>query len=368
MVSSAGSGAAAAWEALASGAQAGAEWSPDEEQPPFFAAPVPEGYRPHAGIPRNLSHFLDRGSSIAIDAALQALEMAGIGAGGGDARRFAVADGLPYRAPGQATLFVPYGHMIARATGVRGPVSIVGGAETSGLAAIITAARLIAANVADVVIAGGSQALQRPLLEHLRAQGFSDRTVARPFDVSHNGFVAAEGAAYVIVEEAGHAVERQAQIIARVAGMGDIFDGTAEPLALSAAPEIGRVQQAALASAGYLQNQVDLVISCADGRPLADFGDGYGMKHTFGRHAYFAGVTTVAAGLGFALGASGPLSLAMGLEAMRRQRSFPIAGFETAEKDLELAYIREARDEKIDCVLVTSIGVGGTLASVLLHK
>jgi 3-oxoacyl-[acyl-carrier-protein] synthase II len=305
---------------------------------------------------------------IAVDAALQAIEMAGLGAGAGDARRFAVCDGLPYRAPGQATLFVPYGHMVARTLGVRGSVSIVAGNEASGMAAVAAAARIVANGEADVVLAGGAQALQEPLLEHFRAQGFSTRTHARPFDEAHDGFVPAEAAAYLVLEAEGHAQRRGAPSIARVAGVGDVFDGTAEPLAYSDAAEAGRVQQLALGNAGFIQNQVDLMVSCADGRLALDFADGYGVLRTFGRHAYYAGVTTVAGALGFAAGASGPLSLALALETIRRQAAFPITGLETPEKGVELAYVRELREEKIDCVLVTSIGAGGTLVSVLLHR
>lgn len=313
-------------------------------------------------------HFLDRGSLIALDAALQALEAAGMGAGAGDARRFAVADGLPYRAPGQPTLFVPYGHAIARVLGVRGPVASVAGAEASGMAAIIAAARMIARNEADAVVAGAAQALQTPLLEHLRAQGFATRSAPQPFDDNRTGFVPTEAAAYVVLESAAHARTRGATVLATIAGIAEIFDATAEPLETSNPPEAGRSMQAALGDAGYLQNQIDLLVSCADGRSALDHADGVGAMRTFGRHAYYAGVTTVAGALGFALAASGPLSIAMAIEAMSRQRAFPIAGLETPEQGLELAFVRQARQEKLDCVLVTSLGLGGTNAAAVLAR
>jgi 3-oxoacyl-[acyl-carrier-protein] synthase II len=139
-------------------------------------------------------------------------------------------------------------------------------------------------------------------------------------------------------------------------------------LAISDAAEAGRVQQAALADAGYLQNQVDLVVSCADGRPAVDFAEGYGMRRTFGRHAYYAGVTTAAGAFGHAFAASGALSVVCALEAMRQQQSFPIASFEQPEADLELAYVREVRSERLDTMLVTSLGTGGTNAALLLQR
>jgi len=362
-----GSGAAPAWDALEAAAAAGADWSPDDGSPRFCAS-VPDDYRPNPGIPRNLAHFLDRAAIIALDAALQAIEHAGLGAGAGDARRFAVVDGLPYRAPGQPALFAPYGHLVARALGVRGSVSIVGGHEAGALSAVATATRLLASGAADVVIAGGAQGLQRPLLDHVFEQNFASDAPARPFDAAHKGYVVAEGAAYMVVEREAHARERGARPLAHIAGIGELFDSAVEPLELSGAPEAGRAMQEALAHAGYVQNQVDLVVSCADGRPLSDFAEGYGLQRTFGRHAYFAGVTTVAGALGFSLGASGGVSLVAALEAMQRQRSFPVAGFETAEKDVELNYVRAAKDERLDTVLVTSLGLGGTDVSLLLER
>ena len=68
------------------------------------------------------------------------------------------------------------------------------------------------------------------------------------------------------------------------------------------------------------------------------------------------------------LAASGPLSVALALEAMFRQQSFPLAGFTNPESDLELAYVREAKSERIDTVLVTSMGLGGTNCALLLER
>lgn len=367
MVSTHGSGNGAAWDALRQGLTAGRDWTPDGSETSFFAAPIPEDYGTHPDIPANLSHFLDRGSAMALDAALQAIASAGLGAGAGDSRRFAVADGLAYRAPGQPTLFVPYGHAIARALGVRGPVLSFGGAEASGMEAIIGAIRLIARGEADIVIAGAAQALQPAILTHLAEQGASAMGPATPFDQRHAGLVPAEGAAYLVIESEQHARERGATPLATLAGAAELFDSATEPLAMPDAGEAGRAIQLVLGSAGFLQNQVDLVVSCADGRPGVDFADGFGILRTFGRHAYYADVTTVSASLGHALAASGPLSVALALEAIGRQQVFPIAGLETPETGLDLAYVRHSKDEHLDCVLVTSMGVGGTVGGVVLH-
>jgi 3-oxoacyl-(acyl-carrier-protein) synthase len=368
VVSTRGSGVDPFWGAIAAGEPAGRMWTPDDSERSFLAAALPDDYRAHPEIPRNLAHFLDRGSLLALDAALQAIAAAGLGTGAGDSRRFGLTDGLAYRAPGQPTLFVPYGQLVARALGVRGPVTCTGGNESAGMTAIATAVNMVHRNQVDVVVAGAAQALQSNVLEQLRSQGMSTMDLARPFDERHTGMMPAEGAAYIVIEDEGTARERGATILANIAGVGEVFDPGVEPLDVSDAPDAGRAMQAALADASFLQNQVDLIVSCADGRERIDFAEGYGIKRTFGRHAYYAGVTTAAASAGHALGASGPLSVALALEAMRQQQAPPIAGFEQHEEDLDLAYIRELRAEHIDCVLVTSLGMGGTNVSLVLQK
>ncbi len=362
-VTAAAAGGGSAWEALLAGRPAAGRCAPGDEGEPLPGIGFDEGFRPHPGIPRNVVHFLDRGSLLALDAALRALESAGLGAGAGDARRFGIADGLPYRAPGQGAMFAPYGHLVARVLGVRGPVVTVGGAEASGMAALAAAVRLVARGEADVVIAGAAQALQRPLLEHLRAASAEE---ARPFDRDHAGMVAAEGAAFLVVEAEAHARARGARILAQVAGTAEVFDPAAEPTALADGHEAGRLMQAVLASAGFLQNQVDAWFSCADGRPGLDVAEGLGAAQTFGRHAYYMDVTAPAGALGQMLAASGPAAVAAAIEAMAAGEVPPVAGLRTPIEGMELSFVRERKRAKLDCVLVTSLGTGGLGAGVLL--
>src|SRR5690606_8382982 len=131
--------------------------------------------------------------------------------------------------------------------------------------------------------------------------------------------------------------------LAHLAGVGHTFDSTAEPLESSDSREAGRAQQMALGNAGYVQNQVDHVVSCADGRHAVNAAESTGLMRTFGRHAYYANVTSVAGSLGNALAASGPLSLAYALEAIRRQQVLPLTGFTTPMAGVELTYTSEVK-------------------------
>ncbi len=364
-LTAAAAGGGGVWERLLAAEPAAGAFAPGDEGEALPGIGFGDEFRPHPGIPRNVVHFLDRGSLLALDAALRALDAAGLGAGAGDARRFGVAEGLPMRAPGQPGIFAPYGQLIARVLGVRGPVAAVAGGEASGLAAVVQAARLVARGEADIVIAGAAQALQRPLLEHLRGMSAAR---ALPFDREHAGMVPAEGAAFLVIESEAHARGRGAAIAARIAGAAEVFDPAAEPTALPGANEAGRLMQAVLADAGYLQNQVDLFVSCADGRPEADVADGFGALRTFGRHAYFADVTAPAGTLGQLLAAGGPAAAALALEAMARGEVWPVAGLTTPIEGLELAFVKAAKQAKVDCALVTALGTGGAAAGILLVR
>ncbi len=363
-----GSGVESLWAALAEGRSPATDWSPAGDANTFRAGPIADDYRPHPEIPRNLTHFLDRGSMIGLDAALQAIDAAGLSAGIADSRRFAVVDGLAFRAPGQATLFVPYGQLVARTLGVRGSVLGLAGAEASGLAAIAEAAAIVTRGDADVAVAGAAQALQAPVLQHFAEGGLIAPEIAHPLDAAPDGCVPAEGAAYVVVESAAHASARGARAVARIAGATTTFDPMAEPLDPSDPAEAGRAIQAVLGRAGYLQNQVDHVASCADGRAARDASEAVGLTRTFGRHVYYASVTAPAGALGQTLAASGPLGLVYALEAIRRQQVAPAAGFRESPERSDLSVVRESRDERLDCVLVTSLGLGGTNVSVLLQR
>lgn len=362
-----GSGLEPLWAALAEGRPAGRPWVPDDGGPERFAAPLPDEYRPHPDIPRSVRHALDRGSAMALDAALQAAAMAGLGPGSGDARRFALIDALPLRAPGQPAIYVPYGHTVARALGIRGPVESVAAGEAGSALAVARAARLVAEGVVDVAFAGGAQALQAQLLAHLAELGASDEP-ARPFDRRHRGFVPGEGAAFLVIEAAEHAAQRGVPAVAALTGACVTFDPGAEPLAFSEPAETGRAVQGALAAAGMLQGQVDLVVAGADGRIARDFTEGYAIRRVFGRHAHYATVTAPKGAIGNALAASAALAAVVALECIRRQAVPPIAGFEEPEPDLELSYARAVRPERTEAVVVTAFALGGTNAALIVER
>ena len=89
---------------------------------------------------------------------------------------------------------------------------------------------------------------------------------------------------------------------------------------------------------------------------------------TFGRHAYYATVTAVAGTFGQTFAASGLLGLAIALEEMRLGEVLPIAGLKNPIEGADLAFVREHRPENLDCVLVSSLGLGGTAIACVLQR
>ena len=368
IVTAAGSGVQVAWDALRSAQSLGRVLDSTEESPSFQGALLPSNYRPSPEIPKNVVHFLDRPSMIALDATFQALKEANLSSGSGDARRFAICDGLAYRSPGQAALFSPYGQLIGNVLGIRGPVVSNTGNEASGLAALAAADRFLQTDSVDIVIVTATQTIQPKIITHLAEQGALASTESAPFDKNSTGCIPGEAAVSIILEREEFAVNRGAIVKARIAGLGEVFDPTVEPLQMPSSVEAGRSTQEALGNAGYLQNQIDHVVASADGRLEKDSAEADGLMRTFGRHAYYATVTAVAGVFGETFAASGLLGLGIALEEMRLGEVLPVAGLNNPIEGADLAYILEPRLENLDCVLVSSLGMGGNAVACVLQS
>ena len=368
LVTAAGSGLQRAWTALKSGQSLERTLAGTEESPSFRGALLPDDYKPNQEIPKNIVHFLDRPSMMALDATFQALKESNLSSGVGDARRFGICDGLAYRAPGQPVLFSPYGQLIGNVLGVRGPVASNTGNEASGLAAFSAAARFLQTDSVDVVIVTATQTLQPAIVAHLAEQNALASTSSVPFEKNSTGCIPGEAAVSIILEKEDFAEARGAIVKAKVAGLGEVFDPTVEPLQIPSSNEAGHSIQEALGNAGYIQNQVDHIVASADGRSDRDFAEADGLMRTFGRHAYYATVTAVAGALGQTFAASGLLGVAIALEEMRLGEVLPIAGLKTPIEGADLAFVREHRPENLDCVLVSSLGLGGTAVACVLQR
>ncbi len=366
VVTTHGSGVDRAWEALLRGLPGGDPVAADGAQ---FAARIPSAYRPHSSIPASAIGDMDAGALLAVESSLQALDEASLENPPGGSGRVAIADGLAFRAPGQGTLFVPYGEALARMLGVNGSVVELGGGEASGGAAVAAGMRLIESHAADAVIAGAAQVLQPSLIKHLRDQGQLTSGHSTPFDEANPGCVPGEGSAFFVLEAPDVAVTRGARVSAYLTGIGEAFDPAAEPLARASARSVGFALQSALAEAGIVQDQVDLVVICADGRPAVDRCESTALRRVFGKRAFDHPVVSTAAGsFGSTLAASGPLALSAAVEAMVHQEVFPVARGPGSRPEVGLAIATKAEPMRIDCAVVLVTGTGGSSNSFVLER
>ena len=258
--------------------------------------------------------------------------------------------------------------------GARGPNLASVSACATGAHSIGDAARLIAMNDADTMIAGGSEATISPIclagfaaMKALSTNNGEPEKASRPFDLNRDGFVAAEGAAIVVLELLENAQARGAKIYAEVAGYGQSADAHH---ITSPDPE-GRGAQLAM------QNALDdAVLSPADiqyvnahgtSTPFNDAIETKALKSVFGEHAGDLWISSTKGCTGHLLGAAGALEAAALALAISRNEVPPTANYETPDPECDLDYVPgKSRQKEITAGISNSFGFGGTNVCIAL--
>jgi len=256
---------------------------------------------------------------------------------------------------------------VAMELGITGPVSGNGNSCAAGSSAIGEAFRTIRAGLAEVMLAGGTEAPLEPLtfgafdlIHALSTANETPEQACRPFDRRRDGFVMGEGAAVLVLEEYTHALRRGAPIYAEVAGYGlsnDAFHMSApRPDGLGAA----RAMRLALAEAGVRPEDVDYLNAHASSTPRNDVAETLAIKQVFGVHAYRMPVSGTKALYGHPLGASGAIEAAICALALRAQWIPPTINLQEPDLACDLDYVPEqGRYAQLRVVLSNSFGFGG---------
>src|SRR3954452_8793630 len=256
--------------------------------------------------------------------------------------------------------------------GLRGPVFGVMSACAAGAHAIGTALRMIQHGDADAVVTGGSEAALTPLTRAAFASmsALSPTGVSRPFDARRDGFVLAEGAAVLVLEDAEKARARGATILATVRGYG----ATGDAHHLTAPDEAGRggakAISLALADAGIAPADVAYVNAHGTSTPLNDRAETAALKLALGHEARRIPVSSTRAATGHSLGAAGAVEAVATILALRDRVAPPTLGWEEAEEGLDLDYVPDARP--LDAArppigVSNSFGFGGHNATLVLE-
>lgn len=256
---------------------------------------------------------------------------------------------------------------------LRGINSTLAGGPSAGLQALAYAAELIRIGRADALLAGGADELcfesfhgyhQAGLLA-LPKSGEPERPV--PFDARRGGFALAEGAALVVLEEAGAARARGARVLAEVLGHGNRFDPSRGTDTQSAVRAVAGAIRVALADAGQGPPALDAVSASASGSPRGDRHEAHGIAAALGEEARRLPIMAVKAHLGEALGASGAFQTVALLEAMRTGRLPGIRGLEELEPDFPLAGATAAGHQlELRRGLLVAQGLDGNVCALVL--
>ncbi|MEJ2003090.1 MAG: beta-ketoacyl-ACP synthase II [Maritimibacter sp.] len=260
--------------------------------------------------------------------------------------------------------------------GFKGPNHAVVTACSTGAHAIGDAARLIALDDADVMVAGGAEsAICEIGIAGFNAckalstkRGDDPKTASRPYDEDRDGFVMGEGAGVVVLEEYEHAKARGAKIYAEVIGYG--LSGDAYHITAPSEDGEGgeRAMRAALKRAGVEPKDIDY-INAHGTSTMADTIELSAVERMLGEHAANATMSSTKSSSGHLLGAAGAVEAIFCILAIRDQVAPPTINLDNpaVKPTLSLA-ANKAEKRKIDVVLSNSFGFGGTNASLVMRK
>src|SRR5918997_1109083 len=269
----------------------------------------------------------------------------------------------------------PSGHL-AIELGARGPNYAVVSACATGSHSIGEGAELIRRGDADVVLAGGTEGCIHPLILagfcSMRglASGNGDPTKAeRPFDADRAGFVIAEGAAVLALEDLESAQARGARIYAEVLGHGASNDAYHMAAPEPEAVGVSHMMRQALERAAVGPERVDYINAHGTGTPLGDPAETKAIKQVFAAHAYELAVSSTKSMLGHMFGAAGAVEAMACALAIHEGVLPPTINYETPDPDCDLDYVpNTAREARIDVALSNAMGLGGHNACVLLGR
>ena len=258
----------------------------------------------------------------------------------------------------------------------KGPLSTTVAACASGLQAIGEAAEVVRRGWANVMIAGGTDAL----ILRVSIIGFAAMNVlarnnaepakaCRPFDKTRAGLVLSEGSGIVILEDYAHAVQRGAHIYAEVLGSASSSDthSLAEP---DPSGENGALTlRWAIERSGLRTSEIQYIHAHGTGTPANDLAETQAIKLALSDDAQRVAISSTKAVLGHAMGASGAIGLAITAKAIDQSLIPPTMNYATPDPECDLDYVPNvARQANIDAALINAFGLGGQNACVVIRK
>jgi 3-oxoacyl-[acyl-carrier-protein] synthase II len=265
---------------------------------------------------------------------------------------------------------------ISMKLGAKGPCLDVSTACATGTHALGEAMKLIQRGDADVMIAGGTEAALTPLIlaGFCQARALSQwneqpAKASRPFDRDRDGFVLAEGAGVLVLEELTHAQRRGARIYAELAGYGLSSDAHHYTRPDPEADGPARAMKLAIKDAGVRPEAIDYINAHGTSTVSNDRIETLAIKKAFNKHAYNLAVSSSKSMLGHMLGAAGAVEAAVTALSLHQRTIPPTINYEHRDPECDLDYVPNyARKNDIRSALSNSLGFGGINAALVLKK
>jgi 3-oxoacyl-[acyl-carrier-protein] synthase II len=281
----------------------------------------------------------------------------------------------PFFIPG-SLINLAGGHVSIR-HGLKGPNHAVVTACSTGAHAIGDAARLVALDDAEVMVAGGAESP----VNRLALAGFcsckalstafneTPKRASRPYDRDRDGFVMGEGAGCVVLESYDHARARGAKIYAEIIGYG--LSGDAYHITAPSPDGDGayRAMAAALKRAGLTPKDIDYVNAHGTSTPMGDEIELRAIERLVGNAAATISMSSTKSSIGHLLGAAGAVEAIFSILAIRDGVAPPTLNLENPSVETAMDLVPQvAKHRRIDTALSNSFGFGGTNASVIFRR
>jgi 3-oxoacyl-[acyl-carrier-protein] synthase II len=266
--------------------------------------------------------------------------------------------------------------LVSMRFGAKGPNSSVVTACATGNHAIGDAFRIIQRDDADVMIAGGAEAIIVPLtiagfcaMKAMSTRNDDPQKASRPFDAGRDGFVCGEGAGIVVLESLEHARRRDARIYAEIIGYGMTGDAHHMTAPDPEGDGAARAMARALKDARLTPSDVGYVNAHGTSTPYNDRFETVAIKRVFGDHARKLAVSSTKSMTGHLLGAAGGVEAIATALALHHGLLPPTINYETPDPDCDLDYVpNQARKQDVDVALSNAFGFGGTNATLVFRK
>jgi 3-oxoacyl-[acyl-carrier-protein] synthase II len=357
-----------------------------------------KGFDPSAWMEPREARHCDRFTQFAIAAAALAVKDSGLDFSAVDATRVGVLIGsgiggtwtweqqhqiLLEKGPGRVSpFFIPTlildiaAGRVAMIYGAKGPNLSIATACATSAHTIGEASEIIKRGDAEAMIAGGSEASVSPLavagfcaMRALSRRNDSPQAASRPFDRDRDGFVMAEGAGVVMLEELEYARKRGARLYGELIGYGMSADAYHITQPCPDGDGMARAMEVALRDAGLSADDVDYVNTHGTGTDVGDLAETLALKRVFGARAGEVPCSSTKSMIGHTLGAAGAIELIACLFALRDQVAPPTINLENPDPQCDLDYVpNQAREMPLRIVMSNSFGFGGHNAILIVRS